>query len=179
MSFNALEFRSKLKYGGLRPNLFQVALNIPDSASASEEVAFMAEASNTPAFVTGYADTYYFGRRVSWPADREWTDWTITIIQDETFNIRNALEAWQDRCSRSNWGTNHMEQARGLNLFSDASIKEYGKEGDVLREVKMFNAFPIMIGPLEHSWSSNNQISRFTVDFRYDYCEVQQISSKN
>ena len=173
-AFNALEFRSKLKYGGLRPNLFQVKLNIPDSNGASEDFSFKCESSNTPAFVTGYADTYYFGRRVSWPADREWADWTVTVIADEDFNVRAALEAWQDRCSRTDWSAEMLEQDKGLNLFSDASILEFGKDGTVLREVQMFNAFPIMIGPLEHSWSSNNQISRFTVDFRYDYCRPSQ-----
>lgn len=175
MAFNAQEFRSRLKYAGYRPNLFEIKMTIPDSAAASEQISFMAESSSSPAYVVGFADAYFYGRRVSFFGDRNYSDWSVTCLCDETFDVRSAMESWQDRGSRANWQTDHIEQSNGLPLYSDASILAYGKEGEVLREIKMFNAFPIMIGPIEHSWSEQNQISRFSVDFRFDYAEVVNV----
>jgi hypothetical protein len=172
MAFNAQEFRSRLADGGARPNLFEVKLTIPDSAAASEQISFVMEAASGPAYTLGFADTYYFGRRISNPADREWADFSGNVLQTESFDVRTALEDWQDRCSRTSWNTDHVERANGLPLYSDISLIAYSKEGEVIRETKMFNAFPILIGPLQYAWAENNQIQRFSVDLRYDYAEV-------
>jgi len=172
MAFNAQEFRSRMHGGGARPNLFEIKMTIPDRASASEQISFMAEVATAPAYVVGFADTYYFGRRISHPHDREYQDASLQIINLEDFDVRSALESWQDRCSRTSWNTDHIEHADGLSLYSDISILAYGKEGDLLRETKMYNAFPILLGPLQYAWADNNQIQKFSADFRYDYAEV-------
>lgn len=169
MSFNANEFRSKLQYGGARPNLFKVDLVIPDSNAASEEISFMAQAASMPAFVTGFVDTFYFGRRISHFGDREYQDWSIQIINDEDYLVRNALEAWSTRGSETNWDTNYVENKQGLALYCDATVTSYGKEGDQTKSVILKNAFPIMLSPLEFSWQENNMIQTFDCTMRFDY----------
>lgn len=172
MAFNAQEFRSRFTDGGARPNLFEVKMTIPDSASASEQISFVMEAASGPAYTVGFADTYYFGRRLSTPGDREFADFSGNVLVSESFDVRSALESWQDRCARTNWATDHIEQSRDLPLYSDISLLSYSKEGELIRETKMFNAFPILLGPLQYAWADNNQIQRFSADFRYDYAEV-------
>lgn len=167
--FNANEFRSNLKYGGARPNLFKVDLTLPDSVEAERSFSFMCEAASEPAYTVGFADTYYFGRRISTFGDREFSDFSCTLINDEDYAIRNALKAWQDRGARGDWGTSHIEQANGLQLYTDITVTAFGKEGEPINAVKLINAFPIMVGPLEFSWSANNTIQRYSVDFRFDY----------
>jgi hypothetical protein len=169
MSFNANEFRSRLQYGGVRPNLFKISLVIPGEDAASQEISFMARAASMPAYVTGFTDQFYFGRRVSFFGDREYQDWSVEIINDEDYLVRNALEKWSNRGAETDWDTNYTEDARGLPLYIDATITSYGKGGDELKSVTIKNAFPIMLGPLEYNWEENNRIQTFTADFRYDY----------
>jgi hypothetical protein len=169
MTFNANEFRSRLQYGGVRPNLFKVSLSIPGENEASTELSFMARAASMPAFVTGFTDQFYFGRRVSFFGDREYQDWSIEIINDEDYVVRNALESWQARGAETDWDTQYVENKQGLPLYCDATITSYGKEGNTLKSVTIKNAFPIMLGPLEYNWEENNRIQTFTADFRFDY----------
>lgn len=173
MAFNATEFRSKLQYGGQRPNLFKVDLIIPDSNAASEELSFMAQAASMPAFVTGFTDSFYFGRRVSHFGDREYQDWSIQIINDEDYVVRNAFESWSARGADTNWDTNAIENKQGMPLYCDATITSYGKEGEPTKSVVLHNAFPIMLSPLEFSWQENNVIQTFDCTIRFDYFEVQ------
>jgi hypothetical protein len=169
MAFNATEFRANLKHGGARPNLFEVAITIPDSVDAERQVRFMVEAASAPAYTTGFVDVPYFGRDTKWFGDRTYSAWSVSVIADEDYTLRKAIEAWQDRGARGDWGTNHIEQSRGLQLYTDATVIAYGKEGEKIRELKMHNLFPVNIGPLEFSWSANNQIQRFSCDFEFDY----------
>lgn len=172
MTFSANEFRSRLQHGGVRPNLFKVSLNIPGANDASTELSFMARAASMPAFVTGIVDQYYFGRRVSFVGDREYQDWSIEIINDEDYVVRNAMEEWQRRGAETDWDTAYVENRQGLPLYSDATITAFGKEGNELKSVIIKNAFPMMLGPLEFNWEENNRIQTFTADLRFDYMQV-------
>jgi hypothetical protein len=168
--FNANEFRSQLKFAGARPNLFEIALTIPDSVEAERQVKFMCEAASSPAYTVGFTSTHFFGREIKHFGDRSWSAWSVQVINDEDMPVRRALESWQDRGSRADWGQKNVEDAKGLQLYTDATIIAYGKGGDALRSIKMFNVFPVLVSPLEYSWSANNQIQKFSVDFEYDYC---------
>lgn len=169
MAFNATEFRANLKHGGARPNLFEVAITIPDSVDAERQVRFMVESASAPAYTTGFVNIPYFGRDTKWFGDRAYSAWSVSVIADDDHALRKALESWQDRGSRGDWGTNHIEQSRGLQLYTDATVIAYDKEGNQSRSLKLINVFPVMIGPMEYSWSANNQIQRFSVDFEFDY----------
>jgi hypothetical protein len=169
MSFNANEFRSNLQYGGVRPNLFQVDMVIPDSDDASKALSFQAHATSMPAYVTGFVDQFYFGRRVSFFGDREYQDWQIQVINDEDYKVRNALESWSNRGVSTNWDSGYTELSGGLPLYIDASITAFAKDGAIIKTIQLKNAFPIMLGPLEFNWQENNRIQTFDATFRFDY----------
>jgi hypothetical protein len=169
MAFSAVEFRANLKHGGARPNLFEVAITIPDNVNAERQVKFLVEAASSPAYTTGFVNIPYFGRDTKWFGDRAYSSWSVSVIADEGHELRKALESWQDRGSRGDWGTNNIEQAQSLQLYTDATITAFRKDGETDRSIKLFNLFPVMIGPMEYSWAANNQIQKFSVDFEFDY----------
>ena len=98
MAFNVAQFRSELVGDGARPNLFQVNLTFPAIATggavASKKVTFMARASQLPGSSVGTVPVYYFGRELKFAGNRSFPDWTLQIINDEDFAIRNSMESW-------------------------------------------------------------------------------------
>jgi hypothetical protein len=38
----------------------------------------------------------YFGRELKFAGNRTFSDWTITVINDEDFTVRNAFERWMN-----------------------------------------------------------------------------------
>ena len=93
-------FRSRLVGGGARPNLFEVKLVYPEGIAkeiANEELAldtrFMVKAANLPASNINVIDIPFRGRNLKIAGDRTFDVWTITVINDTTFRLRNAFEA--------------------------------------------------------------------------------------
>jgi len=94
MAFNINEIRSQLTLGGARPALFQVIMNNPVNAAGDAKLPFMAKAAQIPASTIGTIEVPYFGRKIKIAGDRTFAEWTVTIVNDEDFLIRNSMEEW-------------------------------------------------------------------------------------
>lgn len=96
MAFNASDFRSRMKFGGARPNLFEASVVFPAvaGATASADFTFKCQAAAIPGFIMGNAEAYYFGRRVNFPGDREWQPFQCEVLVDEDYVIRDGFERW-------------------------------------------------------------------------------------
>jgi hypothetical protein len=169
MAFNINEFKSELTGGGARPSLFQVQITNPIVPAADFKVPFMARAANLPASELGSYTVPYFGREVKYAGDRTFGDWTITVINDEDFLIRNAMEAW------SNAIASHDANSRSLpqNYKSNGLITQYSKDGSPLRSYIFEGMFPLTISEISMDWSTTNAIEDFTVTFQYDFWRVE------
>ena len=117
MTFNVSDFTSNLINDGARPNLFQVTMatlpaalggNGTNSANApARRLSFMARAAQIPGSSVGVIPMFYFGREIKLAGNRTFPEWTITIINDEDFSIRNSMETWM------NYINSHTGNLRG------------------------------------------------------------------
>ena len=96
MPFSISKFRGgALNNSGARPNLFDVQLvSFPEIGLTGSEFTFACKASVIPAMAVGVVEVPYFGRMVKVPGNKTFENWSLTIINDEDFNIRNAIEKW-------------------------------------------------------------------------------------
>lgn len=167
MAFNINEMRSQLVYGGARQNLFQVRINNPANNAGDLKTPFMVQAAQIPESTLGVIPVFYFGRQMKLAGDRTFGDWTVTVINDEDFLIRNAMEEWSNRINRLE------RNVREINRYkSNATVIQYAKDGSTLREYKFNGIFPSVISPIDLDWASTDQIESFQVTFSYDYWTV-------
>src|SRR6185369_12885501 len=97
--FTVNDFRSKLVFQGAKQNLFQVVLPFPavsQAASQTEQFTFMCKAASLPPEEMGVVPVPFFGRQIKVPGDRTFPEWTVTVINDETFSLRDAFETWSN-----------------------------------------------------------------------------------
>ena len=91
------DFKSKIRGGGARPNLFKATINFPAYAEADVELtSFLCKAAQLPAAVMNELIVPFRGRQLKVAGDRTFESWTATIINDTDFNVRNAMERWQN-----------------------------------------------------------------------------------
>ena len=92
------QFKSALVGGGARPNLFEVELTtLPnDIAWNADNFRFMCKAAALPAQNIASIDVPFRGRTFKVAGDRTIDTWTVTIINDESFELRTAFEAWTE-----------------------------------------------------------------------------------
>ena len=186
------KFQSKLQGGGARPNLFEVSIpELPDAATGSspkavwgseeqEDFTIMCKAAQLPASTIASIDVPFRGRILKVAGDRTIENWTVTIINDENFNIRNAMEAWMNaiaRLSNNTGATNPgsymcdayvYQLGRGYsgNRFSKAnSSTTDGETITPLKSYKFIDIFPVSVSSIDLSYDSSDTIEEFTVDF--------------
>ena len=171
MAFNINDIRSQLAFGGARPSLFQVTITNPINPVADIKVPFLCETAQIPASDVGIINVSYFGRIVKLPGVRAFEPWTVTIINDEDFAIRNTLEEWHNSINLAEQNLATNGSAPG-NYKSQATVTQYAKDGSELR-VYQFNGFwPSTISPIDLSWAAGDEIERFSVTWQYDNYEV-------
>jgi hypothetical protein len=164
MAFSINQFKSQLVGGGARPTLFQVQITNPILGIADFKIPFMVKTAAIPSSTLGQFVVPYFGRLIKYGGDRQFEPWTVTVINDEDFAIRNAMESW------SNSINSHVSNTRALpqEYKSDAIITQYSKDGSVLRVYNFQGLFPTQISEIGMAWEAQDQIEEFSVTFEYD-----------
>ena len=172
--FNVSSFRSQMTGDGARPNLF--SCSIPDlpvniNGVTGSEVAFnfMCRAAQLPGSAVNSIPVNYFGRELKFSGNRVFSEWTVTIINDEDFKIRNTFELWMS--SLNTHVSNLRSLVSPLSYQKDAYVTQWGKVGTPIKEYKFVGMFPIDVSAIELDWSANDTIEEFAVTFAYQWWE--------
>jgi len=171
------DFKAALIGGGARPNLFEVELTtLPAGIDwDADNFRYMCKAANLPASNIANIDVPFRGRIFKVAGDRTFDVWTVTIINDEGFRLRNAMEQWMDLISKlsNNLGATdpaaYMTNAKVYQLGRGSSSSSKTSDGNanaVLKEYEFIDIFPTNISAIDLSYDSSDAIEEFTVDFQ-------------
>ena len=183
-----VDFRSRMKGGGARSNLFEVQMSFPSFAVANTEtlndIPFLVKAAEIPASNIGNIPVPFRGRILPIAGDRTFDPWTVTIINDTNFRLRDVMERWSD-------GINDIQTAQGTINPEDyqqtAKVLQLSRGIDtngkvrsnsnipILREYDFIGIYPNVVSsiPLDHG--ATDQIEEFRVTFNYLYYEVRGV----
>jgi hypothetical protein len=194
---NISQFKSAMRGGGARSNLFEVA--IPEFPSFvgggvygnvdKATLRFMCKAANLPAANIAPIDVPFRGRILKVAGDRTFDPWTITVINDEDFRLRTAFEAWGNGISKLDNATGatnpgvYMKDGFVYQLGRGATISSVQPTGgisgkgptesaNVLRAYKFIDIFPTNVSEIALSYETGDTIEEFTVEFQVQYYEV-------
>jgi len=169
------DFKSKLKGGGARPNLFEVELTFPsivgvqDENEVIENSRFLVKAANLPASTVANIDIPFRGRILKIAGDRTFETWTITVINDTSFSIRSAFEKWMNTINKLNDGTGETDPA----LYQvDAKVHQLDREGRTLRKYVFKDVFPTNISAIDLNYETTDTIQEFTVEMQVHFYEA-------
>ena len=186
MAFNVQQFRSQLTGDGARPNLFQCTLTFPilassggatspggiqDNVNLTEKFTFMARAAQLPGSTVNQIPVNYFGREIKFSGNRTFPEWTVTIINDEDFRLRNAFEKWMHGLNSHVTNTRGASFQNSLDYQQDAVVTQFGKAGNIIKQYQLVGMFPIDVSPIELDWGSNDTIEEYAVTFAYQWWE--------
>lgn len=172
MAFNVNDMRASLQYGGARPSLFNVLITNPVNPIADLKAPFLVRAAQQPAWSVSAIKVPYFGREINVHGTRKFEDWNVTVINDEDYLIRNAMEQWSNAMNSLAGNINTTGSSSPLNYKSQATVTQYSKTGEALRTYQFNGIFPTQISPIENDWSNGDALSEFQVTFAYDYFQV-------
>ena len=166
-------FKSKLAGGGARPNLFEVELAFPDAINIDNDVKeksrFLVKAASLPASNIAPIDINFRGRILKIAGDRTFDTWTITVMNDVDFAIRNAFELWMNQINKlsDNTGTTNPAEYQ-----PDAYVHQLDRDGSTLRTYKFHDVFPTNISAQDLSYETTDTIEEFTVELQVQWWEA-------
>jgi len=176
MSFDVTTFKSKMGQDGLRPNLFEVSITSSSDKSWDStglDFNFYCRAASIPGSTMGTVIVPYFGREVKFAGNRTFGDVSLTIINDENMEVRDAFEYWLWALS-SNSGNNRRAAASNKSgapkYFATTTIQPLSKfDGKELMSWHLNQSFPTDLSEITFDWGDNDSVAEFTVTMAYDY----------
>ena len=172
------QFKSALVGGGARPNLFEVQIaNFPVPGWDGDKFKYMCKAAQLPASVIANVDVPFRGRIFKVAGDRTIETWSVTVINDEDFKLRNSFEEWMQLIAKldTNIGATNPESymidadvyqlGRGGSI-GEASTSNAGNANAVLKQYKMEGIFPTNVAGIDLSYDTSDTIEEFTVEFQ-------------
>ena len=195
-------FRSKLVGGAARPNLFEVKLTFPDFVkgnSLGDFSRFMVKAAALPASNINVIDVPFRGRNLKIAGDRTFDVWTVTVINDSSFNLRNAFEQWMNGINKHDSAMGYINPTQyqtdaevyqlGRNTNSSANqgsvsdIKNDLPKGNdkvpILKRYQFNGIFPTNVSAIEVSYDSADSIEEFTVDLQVQWWDAWNGDNEN
>jgi hypothetical protein len=178
-------FRDRLIGGGARPNMFEVNITLPEQVQGlgdiEQDMRFLVKAAEIPAANIGNIPVPFRGRVLPVAGDRTFDPWTVTVINDAQFNIRDAMEQWSNlindlqfdvgdinpadyqtkaevfQLSRQDTGTGAGSASKGSRIIQ--TLRTYNFEG----------IYPNAVSSIPLDYGATDQIEEFQVTFNYLY----------
>lgn len=167
---NISDFKAQLFGGGARANQFRVQLAFPSYVAAGvvvgQQAQFLCKGAQLPASTVENIPLNYRGRVVNVAGERTFQPWTVTILNDTNFAIRNAMESWSNGVQNLN-STNGRTNPRDYQV--DLTVHQLDRSGAIVKTYRFVDAYPITIGAIELSFDTTNAVEEYTVEFQYNY----------
>lgn len=184
------DFRSKLIGGGSRPNLFECELSFPEGLGiiADDDFRFMIKAAQIPGSTISSIPVPFRGRTLKVAGDRTFDPWTITVINDTNYKIRNAFEKWSNFMNRHDDNAGVITPAayqREMKVFqlgrgiaaqdaNGGSLPSTSSNMPVLKTYKFYGCWPSDLTPMELSYDSSDTIQEFSVTLQYQWWDTAE-----
>lgn len=183
------QFKSALTGGGARPNLFEVVLpaGIPVdpqglgrwSSDVQLKNRFLCKSAALPASNSAAIEIPFRGRTFKVSGDRSFDTWTVTMINDEDFQLRRVMEGWMQALNQY---SDHSGLTNPVDYMRDAQVFQLGRgkvteergqgsggDANIIAQYYMQDIFPTNVSAIDLSYESENQIEEFTVEFQVNF----------
>lgn len=172
--FNVNQFKAFMVGGGARANQFFVNLNFPGyvggGTAATAQAAFLCSATSLPGSVVNPTIVQYRGREVKFSGERTFAPWTVTIMNDASFNVRNKLEKWMEGMNglaNNNGRTNPAEYQKNL------TVTQLDRNNNPLKIYTLYSAFPVDLSEITLNYGDNDTIETYTCTFQFQHYQTQ------
>ena len=163
-------FKAQLRNGGARSNQYTVSIILPPTLvangnDASRALSFLVNATSLPAVTIDNINVPYRGRPVNVAGERSFAPWTVSVINDGDFLVRNAFEQWSDAIANFD-STNGIVDPTQYQI--EMSVIQLDRNGNAIKNYRFYDAYPTEISQIALSYDTPN-VETFDVTFMYNY----------
>lgn len=183
------DFKNRISGGGARPNLFECEITFPANLNLGfggndpeDKTRFLIKSAQLPASTINVIDIPFRGRNLKIAGDRTFDPWTITVINDTDFKIRNAFEKWMNYMNKhednagelnpENYQRNMKVYQLGKAAITSGTTFTSAEKIQVLKAYEFYGTFPTSISAIDLSYDQADTIEEFTVDLQVQWWDA-------
>ena len=165
-------FKTALEYGGARPSLFDIEVDLSSPSLMSGVAAGIGKiishcnVSAIPPLTVTPIEKQYFGRTVKIPGDIVYGDLSTTIFNTEDQSVRNSIEKWMDHINST---VDNDGFADNSSWVTEAELTQYSKDGFSLITYSFHDIWPTTLTEIALSYDTASDIEQFDVTWAYNY----------
>jgi len=167
-SNNIANFAGQFLKGGVRPHLFEVNGSFPGTGQ-DEKIPFLVKAAQLPASTVGVIEVPWRGRKVKVPGDRTFAEWTITILADAEYKLRDRFEAWSSLINTHETNNSVEGAPLGAEIYQDWQVYGLDRKGNQVKGYNFIGCWPSEIAAIDLNHETTDSLSEFTVTMQYSY----------
>lgn len=172
---NIEQFKNKLIGGGARANLYRVNGTFPAVAIAqsginpSDDIQFLVSSTSIPQVEIGVVSTFFQGREFKQAGDRSFAPWSITVLNDTSFPLRKAFEAWSNRINTIESNTSRLGLAEYAQQWRVTQLDRQGRD---VQTYQFVDCWPSQITEIPLDYAQQTAIETFQVTLQYQYYQI-------
>ena len=99
--------------------------------------------------------------------------WTVTVLNDTDFNVRNAMERWMNGI---NAHQNNTGLTNPLDYQTDLVVEQLDRDETVVKTYNFRGCFPTNVAAIDVAYETVDTVEEFTVEFAVQYWESNTTS---
>jgi hypothetical protein len=126
----------------------------------------MIKMASLPSSTIANIEVPFRGRKLQVAGDRTFDPWSITVINDNDFDVRHAFEQWMNGINSNAGNTGAISPA---SYMAQMYVQQLDKKGKPIRTYTMHEVFPTSLSAIELDYGAENTIEEFTVEFQVNW----------
>ena len=151
---------AKVKAGMAKTNLFLITIPF---IGLSDSLVFSGKGTQLPSSELGVLEIPHRGRKLKVPGQRTFSDWTVTVMETQSMEVRTKLELWMERLNGTS--SNAIDSSNTVT----ASVALLRGDGTKSITFNLEGAFPTNIGTVDVSFDEQTAPLEYQVTFSYAY----------
>lgn len=157
---NIRDVLARVKTGMAKTNLFTIS--IPFS-NLSQSLEFRGKGTQLPSSELGVVEIPFRGRKIKAPGQRTFSEWSVTVMETESMEVRAKLEEWMNSMDNAETG------ARDGSRMVDVTVSCLTPKGTKPLTFTLFGVFPTSIAAVEMNFDEQTAPLEYQVTFQYSY----------
>jgi hypothetical protein len=152
---------------GARSNLYKVIIDGID-----QKLEFVCKAAQIPGKTINPIEMNYLNNQIKIAGDTTFEDWSITVVNDEDFGIRQQLDEWQENIKNN---AAAVGQGNLSDYFRTATVIQLNRDGseNANGKYKFQALWPTSVEPIDLGFDNRDTVEEYGVTFSYAYWEKE------
>ena len=126
-----------------------------------------AKGAQLPTAEMGIMEIPYKGRKVKIPAERSFSEWTVTVMETNDMNVRRSFEKWMSVMDAED---EIKRNTAALSTIDVILLK--GDNSTPSITYTLYGAFPSSLASVDLSFDEQTAPLEYSVTFQYSYHKV-------